>query len=320
MPSDTYKCPAGDRSPARSGESHTPGGNEASNKSGANPVTISSSYTLVQPSQSNLLPPRTILNIADLAKLIPNYDQWSVEKKQWERPPIYNVKKLSRNATHFQVSDWIDEISTANALRDADEDDKAYWASTHLEYPYAADWRSHMQCLERHGHPVDQEAIFQFVKGEHLDADSHTIKIRDALISARQRFSESPEQFHSRWRLLHIRLGHVDHNNDPHEAHQFFRKLLDDVQTQVLNINPEFPKTAAEASKRATLAWHCIQETNRIKNRKQARQDKYPSKRRHTESRKNYAGPSKSHRSARRKSHKERSSHHSRKHPSKRHQ
>ena len=136
-------------------------------------------------------------------------------RKQWEQVPRYNVDKLSRTTSHFQVSDWIDEIHTANGRRDADEADKVYWASMYLDSSLVTDWRSHRQLLEKDCLPVDQEALFNFVKGEHLEAETQTHQICDALINARQRPSESPEQLHSRWRALHIRLGNLNCDTDP---------------------------------------------------------------------------------------------------------
>ena len=45
------------------------------------------------------------------------------------------------------MSDWIEEINLGNKRREADEEDKAYWAVTHLDYAYAAEWRSHKYIL-----------------------------------------------------------------------------------------------------------------------------------------------------------------------------
>ena len=38
-----------------------------------------------------------------------------------------------------QVSDWIEEISLGNKRRETDEENKAYWAVTHLDHAYAAE-------------------------------------------------------------------------------------------------------------------------------------------------------------------------------------
>ena len=218
--------------------------------------------------------------------LIAQYAQRGGGRKQWEQAPRYNVNKLSRTASHFQVSDWIDEIHTAKGRRDADEADKVYWASTHLDSSLATDWRSHRQLLEKDHLPADQEALFKFVKGEYIEGETQTHQIRDALINARQRSSESPEQFHSRWRALHVRLRNLNYDTDPQEGHMFFRKLLDEIQLRVRSVNPEFLKTATDALKRATLVWDFLRDEHKAQKRKQARSDKYPSKVPRTDSRK----------------------------------
>ena len=37
------------------------------------------------------------------------------------------------------MSDWIEEISLGNKRREADKEDKAYWAVTHLDHAYAVE-------------------------------------------------------------------------------------------------------------------------------------------------------------------------------------
>ena len=66
------------------------------------------------------------------------------------------------------MSDWIEEISLGNERREADEEDKAYWAATHLNHAYTAEWRNHKYVLIREGKPTDQETLFRFIKGEYL--------------------------------------------------------------------------------------------------------------------------------------------------------
>ena len=88
--------------------------------------------------------------------------------KYWKKAPKYNTLKLSRDATVHQVSDWIEEINLGNKRREADEEDKVYWAVTHLDHAYAAEWRNHRYILIREGKPTDQETLFRFIKREYL--------------------------------------------------------------------------------------------------------------------------------------------------------
>ena len=75
--------------------------------------------------------------------------------KYWEKAPEYNTLKLFRDTTVHQVSDWIEEINLGNERREADEEDKAYWAATYLDHAYAVEWRSHRYVLIREGKPTD---------------------------------------------------------------------------------------------------------------------------------------------------------------------
>ena len=69
----------------------------------------------------------------------------------------------------YQVSDWIEEISLGNVRREVDKEDKVYWAATHLDYIYAAEWCNHRYILIREGKPMDQETLFCFIKREYLE-------------------------------------------------------------------------------------------------------------------------------------------------------
>ena len=66
------------------------------------------------------------------------------------------------------MSDWIKEINLGNKRRKADEENKAYWAVTHLDYTYAAEWRNYRYILIREGKFMDKEALFCFIKGEYF--------------------------------------------------------------------------------------------------------------------------------------------------------
>ena len=112
------------------------------------------------------------------------------------------------------MSDWIKEISLGNERREADEKDKAYWAATYLDHAYAAEWRSHRYVLIREGKPTDQEALFCFIKREHLEIGYQDLQVQEAWWIKRQRFSEIPEQFYARWIDLHRRLGTLNFDED----------------------------------------------------------------------------------------------------------
>ena len=45
------------------------------------------------------------------------------------------------------MSDWIKEINLGNKRREAGEENKAYWAATHLNHAYTVEWRSHRYIL-----------------------------------------------------------------------------------------------------------------------------------------------------------------------------
>ena len=226
----------------------------------------------------------------DLADFLREHSQGSKEKDTRpkvtkQKPPVYNTPKLSRNATIHQVSDWVEEISLANARRVADEEDKAYWAATHLDHAYAAEWRSQRQLLVLDGKPTDQEALFRFIKGEHLEAGYQTLRVREAWWTARQRSSETPEQFYARWRDLHRRLGTQNCDEDSLQVYAFVRKLSDEVQTRMDGIYRGSPKTGREALQWAMHAWKSLQREEKSKKRKHDSQENLPSKRRQIEGR-----------------------------------
>ena len=75
--------------------------------------------------------------------------------KYWEKAPKYNTFKLSWDAMVHQVSDWIKEINLGNERREADKKDKVYWAITHFDHAYAAEWRNYKYILIREGKPMD---------------------------------------------------------------------------------------------------------------------------------------------------------------------
>ena len=197
----------------------------------------------------------------DLADFFREYTQGSKEKvtrpkerdpqpkvtKYWEKAPEYNTLKLSRDATVHQVSDWIEEISLGNERREADEEDKVYWAATHLDHVYAAEWCSHRHVLIREGKPTDQEALFRFIKGEHLEIGYQDLQVREAWWIERQCFSETPEQFYAWWIDLYRRLGTPNFDEDKLQVYAFVRKLNRDVQTRMDGIYRGFPKTGREA-------------------------------------------------------------------------
>ena len=66
------------------------------------------------------------------------------------------------------MSDWIEEINLGNKRRETDKEDKVYWAVTHLDHAYIAEWRNHRYILIREGKFTNQEILFRFIKGEYL--------------------------------------------------------------------------------------------------------------------------------------------------------
>ena len=78
------------------------------------------------------------------------------------------------------MSDWIEEINLGNKRRETDEEDKAYWAATHLNYAYAAEWRNYKYILIREGKFMDQETLFRFIKGEYLEIGYQDLQVREA--------------------------------------------------------------------------------------------------------------------------------------------
>ena len=78
------------------------------------------------------------------------------------------------------MSDWIEEINLGNERREADKEDKAYWAVTHLDYVYAAEWRSHKYVLIQEGKFTDQETLFRFIKREYLEIRYQDLQVQEA--------------------------------------------------------------------------------------------------------------------------------------------
>ena len=75
------------------------------------------------------------------------------------------------------MSDWIKEINLGNERRDTNKEDKAYWAITHLNHAYAAEWRNYKYILIREGKPTDQETLFRFIKREHLEIKYQDLQV-----------------------------------------------------------------------------------------------------------------------------------------------
>ena len=78
------------------------------------------------------------------------------------------------------MSDWIEEISLGNARREIDEENKAYWAITHLDYVYAAEWYNHKYILIQEGKFTDQETLFYFIKGEYFEIKYQDFQVQEA--------------------------------------------------------------------------------------------------------------------------------------------
>ena len=91
------------------------------------------------------------------------------------------------------MSDWIEEISLGNKRRKADKEDKVYWAATHFDHAYAAEWYNHRYILIREGKLTDQETLFRFIKGEYLEIKYQNLQVQETWWITRQYFSETPE-------------------------------------------------------------------------------------------------------------------------------
>ena len=96
------------------------------------------------------------------------------------------------------MSDWIEEINLGNKRRETNKENKAYWAVTHLDYAYAAEWCNHKYILIRERKPTDQKTLFRFIKGEYLEIRYQDLQVRETWWIMRQRFSKTPEQFYAR--------------------------------------------------------------------------------------------------------------------------
>ena len=55
----------------------------------------------------------------------------------------------------YWVFNWIKEISLGNKRREADKEDKVYWAVTYLNHVYTAEWRNYKYILIREGKFTD---------------------------------------------------------------------------------------------------------------------------------------------------------------------
>ena len=75
------------------------------------------------------------------------------------------------------MSDWIEEISLGNERRETDEEDKVYWAVTHHDHAYAAEWCNHKYILIREGKLTDQEVLFRFIKGKYLEIKYQDLQV-----------------------------------------------------------------------------------------------------------------------------------------------
>jgi len=178
-------------------------------------------------------------------------------KTDYEKPPLYNVAKLKRGVTEAVLQDWIAAVKTGDATRQhCAQDNRIVWAMTVLDEDLQSDWRTHQRSLQSQGKPVTMEALYTFVKGEHLNPKAHTNRVRKELRDLVQGDTESPESLYTRWCDLHQQLGHKNYTTDEEAIWGLTQCFNEQLQEKLESLGQHEPlATAWETITQAQERW-----------------------------------------------------------------
>lgn len=199
--------------------------------------------------------------------------------RDYERPPRYNCKILTREATAIDIDDWLKAINAGNQLR-AETTPKQWieWAMDKLAYPLQTDWRNHAT-----GSAEDPtwEEFEAFVRKQHIDPELQERQARDQLMTISQKPDEAPMQYFARWRALRESLPE-EWEDDRAAAHHFFYNLHGRLKKELERQKCPLQR-ARHIAQEAERLWIWITNQNGHPKRKQLQDDaEQPGKRHHS--------------------------------------
>lgn len=205
----------------------------------------------------------------------------STRPRDYERPPRYNCKILTREATAIDIDDWLKAINAGNQLR-AETTPKQWieWAMDKLAYPLQTDWRNHATGSAEEPTWEEFEA---FVRKQHIDPELQERQARDQLMTIAQRPDEAPMQYFARWRALRESLPE-EWEDDRAAAHHYFYNLHGRLKKELERQKCPMQK-ARHIAQEAERLWIWIANQNGHPKRKHLQDDgEQPGKRHHSPS------------------------------------
>lgn len=158
--------------------------------------------------------------------------------KVYEKPPNYNVARLTSESTSVEREDWLVAVEEAHKHRPGCSDSQyIQWALSAVEHTLQMEWRTHQRTLvDASGKQVDPiwEDFRVFVRRQHIAPELQEWNHRDALRRCRQKEDEKPIAYWARWESINRALGEPNTGNA--KAHAFFwgftRTLKDELFKQ----------------------------------------------------------------------------------------